>query len=265
MPKTVLVTGGAKRLGAEIVRCFARAGWQVWCHYQQSAQEAHALVQKVHEEGRDAKVIQADLSQFVEIEEMMRVVASKSGPIDVVINNASMFEPDECKNFSPQMAQAQLDVNLIAPMYLGKIMANEHAASIASRGGNPCIIHILDQKVFNLNPDYFSYTLSKLALERAVALQAQALAPGVRVCAVAPGLMYRSGPQSEENFDLASRMNLLRRATAPEDVAAACFFLATTSSITGVTLAVDSGQHLVPLNNDVMNVVENYFDKTRKQ
>ena len=106
--------------------------------------------------------------------------------------------------------------------------------------------------MFNLNPDYFSYTSTKLALERSVALQAQALAPSARVCGVAPGLIYPSGPQSQENFERASCVNLLRRATPPADVAASCLFLAQTRSITGVAVCVDNGQHLIPLARDVM-------------
>lgn len=122
--------------------------------------------------------------------------------------------------------------------------------------GQRSVLHVLDQKVFNLNPDYFSYTVGKLALERAVALQAQALAPTLRVCGVAPGLMYLSGPQTQSNFDEASRVNLMRRATDPEQVAATCVFLANNPCITGVTVTVDNGQHLVPLPRDVMFVVE---------
>jgi NAD(P)-dependent dehydrogenase (short-subunit alcohol dehydrogenase family) len=118
--------------------------------------------------------------------------------------------------------------------------------------GERSIIHVLDQKVFNLNPDYFSYTVSKLALERAVALQAQALAPRLRVCGVAPGLMFLSGPQSQANFDKASQVNLMRQAIAPTQVAATCLFLAENPCITGATLPVDNGQHLVPLQRDVM-------------
>ena len=227
MSKTVLITGGAQRLGAEIVHCFARAGWKVWCHYQRSAIDAQALIQQICNNGGDAKMVSADLAQFSEIEQMMHTIKLESGPVDAVVNNASMFEPDAGTSFTPQMAQAQLNVNLLAPMYIGQLVANQHAAKRDSAEADPCIIHILDQKVFNLNPDYFSYTLSKLALERAVALQAQALAPNIRVCAVAPGLMYRSGPQSVENFDLAGRVNLLEKVTAPENVAKACLFLAT--------------------------------------
>ena len=117
-------------------------------------------------------------------------------------------------------------------------------------------MHVLDQKVLNLNPDYFSYTLSKLALERAVALQAQALAPRLRVCGVAPGLMFLSGPQTQANFDAASRVNLMRQPIEPAQVAATCLFLAENPCITGMTLAVDNGQHLVPLPRDVMFVVD---------
>ena len=116
---------------------------------------------------------------------------------------------------------------------------------------------MLDQKVLNLNPDYFSYTVSKLALERSVALQAQALAPQIRVCGVAPGLMFLSGPQTQANFDRSSQMNLLKHAIDPAQVAATCLFLANNTALTGVTLAVDNGQHLVPLSRDVMFVVDN--------
>ena len=132
-------------------------------------------------------------------------------------------------------------------------------AAIAAAGGDGVdrsAIHILDQKVYNLNPDYFSYTVSKLALERAVALQAQALAPAVRVCGVAPGLMFESGPQDTENFRRAARANLLRRPIDPADVARACVFLAATPGVTGTTLCVDNGQHLVPLARDIMFVVD---------
>jgi NAD(P)-dependent dehydrogenase (short-subunit alcohol dehydrogenase family) len=122
--------------------------------------------------------------------------------------------------------------------------------------GQRSVIHILDQKVFNLNPDYFSYTVSKLALERSVALQAQSLAPALRVCGVAPGLMFLSGPQTQENFDRASRVNLMRHPIDAAQVAATCLFLAQNPCITGTTVCVDNGQHLVPLARDVMFMSE---------
>lgn len=256
MRKRVLVTGGAQRLGAELVQAFAHAGWEVWCHYQRSASHAAVLQEKLHDQGIQLQLIRADLTSQHEMESMMDEIFRQGGSLNALVNNASMFEPDEGSNFSPDAARAHLDVNLIAPMLLGKLLARQQKAADCA---DACVIHVLDQKVFNLNPDYFSYTLSKLALERAVALQAQALAPGVRVCGVAPGLMYLSGPQQPENFHLASRINLRRQPTDPSDVAKTCVFLAETASITGTTLCVDNGQHLVPLTQDVMFVVENWL------
>jgi NAD(P)-dependent dehydrogenase (short-subunit alcohol dehydrogenase family) len=257
MVKQVLITGGAQRLGAELVRAFARAGWKVWCHYQRSSAHARALQAELESTGLTIELVQAELADPSAIESMMNHILQASGPLNVVVNNASMFEPDEGHDFSPEAARKQMDVNLIAPMLLGKLLAHQHREPAE----DACVIHVLDQKVFNLNPDYFSYTLSKLALEKAVALQAQALAPRVRVCGVAPGLMYLSGPQQHENFELASKINLRRQATDPVDVAKSCVFLAATPSITGATLSVDNGQHLVPLTRDVMFVVDEWIKK----
>jgi NAD(P)-dependent dehydrogenase (short-subunit alcohol dehydrogenase family) len=114
------------------------------------------------------------------------------------------------------------------------------------------VIHVLDQKVHNLNPDYFSYTVSKLALERSVALQAQALSPHVRVCGLSPGLSYLSGPQTLENFEQASRVNALQQRIDPADIAQTAVFLAQNKALTGCTIQADNGQHLVPLARDVM-------------
>ena len=253
MTDRVLVTGGARRLGAELVRAFAHAGWEVWCHYQQSAHEAWALQAELRQAGGRVETVQADLADSAQVEAMMARVEAASGPLRCVVNNASTFEPDTGPDFDPALARQQLEVNLIAPLLLGRELARQQA-----RHGlrDASVVQVLDQKVHNLNRDYFSYTVSKLALERSVALQAQALAPGVRVNAVAPGLMYLSGPQRPENFERASRVNLLRKPTDPAEVARTCVFLATATGITGTTVNVDSGQHLVPLERDVMFVVD---------
>jgi NAD(P)-dependent dehydrogenase (short-subunit alcohol dehydrogenase family) len=206
-------------------------------------------------------------------------VATTGLALRCVVNNASLFVPDEANDFDETQALAQIKVNLMAPMRFGKWMAELHAdigkklvstenantstvspaTASATHHAKPSVIHVLDQKVFNLNPDYFSYTLSKLALERAVSLQAQSLAPTLRVNAVAPGLMYLSGPQTQDNFNRASQANLLRQPINPADVASSVVFLADNASITGTTLRVDNGQHLVPLARDVMFVVEELF------
>lgn len=258
MSKSVLITGGALRLGKQLVHAFAADGWNVWCHYQRSESHAKALQAEMSACGWRIHLVQADLGEPSDIVDMIDHIAQHSGPLHTVVNNASLFEPDEGTRVMLESARRQMDVNLMAPMYLGQLLASQQTAR---EGSDACVIHILDQKVFNLNPDYFSYTLSKLALERAVGLQAQALAPAVRVCGVAPGLMYLSGPQEPENFELASKINLRRTATNPVDVARTCVFIASTPSITGTTICVDNGQHLVPLQRDVMFLVDEWIKK----
>jgi len=260
MNNHILITGGAQRLGAELVRQFAKNKWNVWCHYQHSKTAAEQLSNDLFSEGFEVRLVQADLSSTEEMQTMMDHIEATSGPLTTLVNNASSFEPDEGKDFSVSNTRRQLDINLIAPMFLGQALARQHRNETST---DACIIHILDQKVFNLNPNYFSYTLSKIALERAVALQAQALAPQIRVCGVAPGLMFLSGPQSQDNFDIASRVNLLKRRIDPADIAKTCVFIASTPSITGTTIQVDNGQHLVPLDQDVMFKVEQWLKETR--
>lgn len=252
--KSVLVTGSAARLGATLVRSFAIDGWRVFCHYDKSRDATEELVAELSNAGHEVLALQADLSSEAGCQGLISNVKLHVKRLDCLVNNASSFEPDSATNFDSINASRQLQVNLLAPLSLTRWMAQE---LIPDNSPTPsCVIHILDQKVFNLNPDYFTYTVSKLALERAVALQAQALAPQIRVCGVAPGLMYLSGPQTRENFEQACRANLLRRATDPSDVAKTCLFLASTSGITGATVRVDNGQHLVPLPRDIMFVVE---------
>jgi len=262
MKNSVLVTGASQRLGKAIATAFAQAGWHVWCHYHQSEAAALALKANLESRGHHIDTIQCELADATARHRMMSTILDQSGPLRCLVNNASSFEPDDATEFDQAGAHRQLEVNLLAPMDLSAQMAK----SIPDQEvrGHHSIIHVLDQKVFNINPDYFSYSLSKLALERAVALQAQALAAKVRVCGVAPGLMFLSGPQRAENFDIASRINLMQRPTNPDAVASACLFLAQSDAITGVTLSVDNGQHLIPLPRDVMFVVEDILKSSHE-
>jgi NAD(P)-dependent dehydrogenase (short-subunit alcohol dehydrogenase family) len=280
MRSWALITGGSVRLGREIGLAFARAGWNVACHYNRSGAEAHALCAELRTLGVDALAVQGELEDEANCQSIFNTTVATTGTaLQCVVNNASLFVPDEGADFDEAQALAQIKVNLMAPMRFGKWMAALHvgnseettsvgnansvtpssASTSAHHHPKPSVIHVLDQKVFNLNPDYFSYTLSKLALERAVSLQAQSLAPTLRVNAVAPGLMYLSGPQTQDNFIRAAQANLLRHPINPADVASSVVFLAGNASITGTTVRVDNGQHLLPLARDVMFVVEELF------
>ena len=288
MTSWALITGGSVRLGRETGLAFARAGWNVACHYNRSADAAQALCAELRSLGVQALAVAGELEDEVSCQHIFDTTVATTGThLRCIVNNASLFVPDEGSDFDETQALAQLKVNLMAPMRFGKWLAALHghgaapqpqvsantmatnttesmpvtaqSAHLASRLAAPSVVHVLDQKVFNLNPDYFSYTLSKLALERAVSLQAQSLAPTLRINAVAPGLMYLSGPQSQDNFDRAAKANLLRQPIAPADVANTVVFLANNPSITGTTVRVDNGQHLVPLSRDIMFVVEELF------
>jgi len=254
MQKNVLITGGAHRLGATLVRAFASQAWRVFLHYDKSEQAAHLLADELNAQNQSVVCVKANLSDASERQSLMAKVFEKAGALDCLINNASQFVSDTADDFNCDTANEQLAVNLMAPIDLTQSMAKALAGQ--SMQETACVIHVLDQKVFNLNPDYFSYTISKLALERAVALQAQALAPRIRVCGVAPGLLYLSGSQSQSNFDQSSKMNLMQKAINPSDVASACLFLAQNAAITGTTICVDNGQHLVASNRDVMFVAQ---------
>ena len=246
------------------------------CHYNRSDAEAHALCAELRTLGVDALAVQGDLEDEASCQSIFDTTVAITGTsLQCVVNNASLFVPDVGTDFDEAQALAQIKVNLMAPMRFGKWMAalhthadaaeetadtrNANAVTSTTQRPKPSVIHVLDQKVFNLNPDYFSYTLSKLALERAVSLQAQSLAPTLRINAVAPGLMYPSGPQTQDNFNRAANANLLRQPINPADVASSVVFLAGNASITGTTVRVDNGQHLVPLARDVMFVVEELF------
>ena len=250
MTRRVLITGGAQRLGALLCRQFAQAGWEVWCHHHQSGAAAQALRAELHTLGLHIHCVQADLHSEAQRQGLLVEIAARSGPVHCLVNNASSFLPDAADALVVDQVRQQWELNLLAPLSLAAQLHRQLPGDAAA--GSCSVIHVLDQKVFNLNPDYFSYTVSKLALERCVQLQAQALAPALRVCGVAPGLMFQSGPQTADNFARTSRVNLLQVPLDPARVAQTCVFLAENPCITGTTLCVDNGQHLVPLARDVM-------------
>ena len=257
--KAVLVTGAARRLGRDIALEFARQGWDVAIHYGQSEIDAQATVAEIHKLGRKAVAFKADLASEVEINSLFNSVVTEFNNLECLVNSASFFEYDRANSdtqLSSQSLQGHMQVNLAAPVLLSQLMFKhqKHKAKrvIDADSFIPLVIHLLDQKLINLNPDYLSYTLSKAALLTSVELLAVDFAPHLRVVGLAPGITLTSGDQTEAGFLKAHQMTPLGKSSTPSDIAKAAIFLVSSNAITGTTLYVDGGQHLLPSSRDVM-------------
>ena len=250
----VLVTGGAQRIGREIALHLASHGWQVAVQYRSSAAAAALTVAALREAGGTAMAFAANLADEAECNALVPAVHEAFGRIDAVVNNASLFEYDDVASFSVKRMEAHWRANTAPAILLARALHAQLGASEGEgdRDGAGCVVNILDQKLWNPNPDYLSYTLSKAALQAANTLLAQALAPRVRVCGVAPGVTMLSGEMSGTEFAASHTMTPLRRGSTPQDVARAVHFLLTSPAITGTTLLVDGGQHLQAQARDVM-------------
>jgi NAD(P)-dependent dehydrogenase (short-subunit alcohol dehydrogenase family) len=247
--KVALVTGAARRIGRAISLALAQRGWDVALHYGKSQAEALATAAAIEALGRRAAVLQCDLDDEAAVRQLLPRAAAALGRVSCVVNNASRFEQDRAADFSVASLDAHMHANLAAPILLAQAL---HAAT--PDGAQAVVINLLDQKLYNLNPDFLSYTLSKAALQTATTMLAQALAPKLRVVGVAPGITLVSGNQTEAGFAKAHRATPLGQSSTAEDIAATVCFVAEARAITGTTLLVDGGQHLISLPRDVMFV-----------
>jgi NAD(P)-dependent dehydrogenase (short-subunit alcohol dehydrogenase family) len=245
--QVALVTGAGRRIGRAIALGLAKAGWDVAVHYRHSEPEATALADEIGALGRRAALLRCDLADEAAVRELPGRAAAELGLLTCVVNNASLFEYDSATAFSPGMLAAHMQANVAAPILLAQAL---HAATPAD--GQAVVINLLDQKLYNLNPDFLSYTLSKAALHTATTMLAQSLAPKVRVVGVAPGITMVSGEQTEDGFARAHQQTPLGRSSTPQDIADAVVYAAAARALTGTTLLVDGGQHLMPLARDVM-------------
>jgi NAD(P)-dependent dehydrogenase (short-subunit alcohol dehydrogenase family) len=253
--KAVLVTGAAKRLGREIALHFARQGWDVAVHYGRSEQEAQETVAQILSLGVKASSFRADLADEQAVKALFIDVSKQFPNLHCLVNSASIFEYDRANSTTPlsrKSLQDHMQVNLAAPILLSQLMFEYQKNNVAKPSVLPSVIQLLDQKLINLNPDYLSYTLSKAALATAVQVLAMDFAPLLRVVGLAPGISLLSGDQTEEGFSKAHQMTPLGKSSTPKDIAKAALFLADSNAITGTTLYVDGGQHLLPSSRDVM-------------
>lgn len=237
-PRAALITGAGRRIGATIALALARAGYAVVLHANNSREDAERLAAAITGAGGRAGVVLADLTDHEAVRGLIPAAAA-FGQLTLLVNNAGEFEPDDIETLSHPRFQRAVAVNLAAPLFLSQAFAAQ-----APNGADASIINIIDQRVLKPTPRFFSYTLSKSALHTATTTLAQALAPKLRVNAVAPGPTLPSPRQTDEQFAAQSESLPLQRGPRPEDIAAAVLYLAQAKSVTGVTIPVDGGQHL---------------------
>lgn len=245
--KVALVTGAARRLGRHIALALARHGWDIAVHYRNSATEARETINQIEALGRRAIGLSCDLGDETAVGRLVSDAKAQLGPVSCVVNNASVFKYDSVDDFSWPCLESHLKANVAAPIMLTRAMYDE-----LPYGMQGVAVNLLDQKLFNFNPDFLSYTLSKAALHSATIMLAQALAPKVRVVGVAPGITMQSGDQTLEEFRKAHAMTPLGRSSTPDDIASAVCFLVESPALTGTTVVVDGGQHLLGFARDIM-------------
>ena len=240
--RRVLVTGGARRIGAAITQGLAADGWHVVIHYNGSRGEAEVLAEAVSASGGQCSLVQADLAD----RDAVAGLIGAAGDLDALVNNASSFRYDSLETLDAASWDAHLGPNLEAPVFLAQAFA-------AARAGRPgCVINMLDHKVTALNPDFFSYTVAKIAMAGVTRLLAQALfGAGIRVVGVAPGITLLSGKQTQAGFERAWSAPPLGRSSTPGELVSACRLALATPSLNGQILVLDGGESLLGRLRDV--------------
>jgi NAD(P)-dependent dehydrogenase (short-subunit alcohol dehydrogenase family) len=259
--RTVLITGSAKRLGREIALALAKDGWQVAVHYRDSLEDATKTVADCKRLAGTSAAFRANLANETAVRNLLPQVIAQFGRVDAVVNSASTFEHDTSATFSFAAMEKHMRSNTGAAILLAQALHEHHRsldstthpgddADNATRQRPGVVVNLLDQKLWNQNPDFFSYTLSKAALEAATTMLAMALSPRIRVLGVAPGLTMTSSLLTEEQFKARHKLSPMGRSSTPADVAATVKFALDNQSMTGTTLLVDGGQHLMKFERD---------------
>ena len=255
MSRIALVTGGAQRLGRQICLALAARGDTVVIHYKTSDQEAARTRDDCLAAGATAAfTVRADLAAAADRATLMDAVLRLTGDLHLIVNNASLFAYDQAASFTPASFEQHLQTNFIAPVELTMALHHHHsqrqspAGQVMERGH---VVTLLDQKLENLNTDYLSYTLAKLGSGASIRYLAQCCAPLLRVNAISPGVSLVSGDMTPAEFESAQKIAALGQSSTPQDIAMAVLMLDQAVAVTGQTLLVDGGQHLVPRPRDV--------------
>ncbi|MGY5779114.1 SDR family oxidoreductase [Rhizobium sp. LEGMi135b] len=249
--RTALITGASKRIGLAIAEDLSANGFAVALHANQSLAEAEEIAAKLRQMGRRAIAIKADLQNLAETSTLIERVAGALGPLDLLVNNASAFLGDSADHFDGEAFEAHFAIHVRAPSIL--------AADFVRQLPEPhpgLIVNMVDQRVWALNPRFYSYTLSKAALWTATQTMAQTFAPRIRVNAIGPGPTVRSVRQTEEDFQAQIDGLILKAAPGLEEFGRTIRFLFDTPSITGQMIALDGGQHLAWETPDVSESAE---------
>jgi NAD(P)-dependent dehydrogenase (short-subunit alcohol dehydrogenase family) len=251
--KGVLVTGAAVRVGRALALALAADGWFVFVHHNRSAAEARRTVADIVAAGGKAKAVRADLTSARQAEGLVAKCRARGVQLTCLVNSASLFKLDRAPTATAALFDQHMAVNLRAPLLLSQALARQ-----LHEGETGVIVNLLDQKLYNLNPDFLTYTLSKVGLQGLTRLLAQALAPRIRVAGIAPGLTLRSGSQTDARFAEQHAQNPLGVGVTVDDLVRAMRFILQTPTYTGDTLIVDSGEHLTGRPRDIA------FDRRKK-
>lgn len=249
--RTALVTGGGRRIGRAICEDLARHGFAVAIHCHRSRSEAEGLAESISSQGGRAAVVEADLTDMGETAQLIDAGSRLLGPVDLLINSASIFQDDSLRGFDWETWERHFAIHVKAPALLARKFAEA-----LPEGREGLVVNIIDQRVWKTTPRYFSYTLSKAALWTATQTMAQALAPRIRVNAIGPGPTLANERQGQGDIEAQKRAVPLQRGPALEEFGATIRYLWEARSVTGQMIALDGGQHLAWQTPDVTGMRE---------
>ena len=257
--KRVLVTGSAKRLGHAMAVFLAHRGFDVAVHYASAEEEALATVNEIQSIGRVAVALRADLLREDQVDQLVgKAAEGLGGPLNLLINNASIFENDEIGSITSESWDRHIGSNLRAPVFLTQAFAKTAPEPVIDKNGEPVsqamVVNMLDQRVRKLTPAFTSYTIAKSGLWVFTQTAAQALAPKIRVNAIAPGPTLIGARQSPEHFAKQRANTILERGANKEDITGALGYFLDAPTVTGQMLCIDGGQHLGWKTADILGL-----------